>query len=108
MMQSGTATVCNSYLTLKVETLNTYNYNNIFGCACVSAVLIIAIVVLLLYLFVTFRGGADYHFPEFSRNTFYLVYILYSCAIVLVIPGVGYYLTLIIEKGACLGTYKIE
>lgn len=57
MMDTGTATICNSYLTFKVETLNTYVHNNVFYCACVSDVLTIVIGGLLLRLVVTFQGG---------------------------------------------------
>lgn len=108
MMETGTASLCNTYLTFKVETLNTYVHNNVFCCACVSDGLVIVVVGILVRMVVTFRGGEEEYFLEFSRNSFYLLYILYSCAIILVIPGGGYFLTLTIEKSKCLSTIKTE
>lgn len=101
------ASLCNSYQTTKFEANNTYIYSISFVASLLSNATTLALFLFLLAEVVKHTksilpAASPYNYFTFAKLSG--LYILTSLASLFLSVCLGYYLSLAVEKGACLGS----
>ena len=107
MMNSTSSTyICSAYLTLKLQTNISYNFNAIFFSGCTSALIQLITLAHLAYLTIKFANSNDKYFQELSQSMFARLYIGYSLGLLGLCISVGFYGCYIVEYGwRCLNLF---
>lgn len=106
-MTDSLALSCSNYLALKTESIRSLLYSTAFVGSSAAVLLLGIATILSALLCVSNRGETHEEFPQFTFAKLCALYILLSLAAMALVPGVGYHLTFIVEKGAkCTGTFE--
>ena len=100
---------CSNYLALKIEWNRSLLYSTAFVGYSAALLFLGAAAALSALLCWANRSETREEFPEFTFAKLCALYLLLSLATMGLVPGVGFHLTFMIEKGAnCTGKYYVN
>jgi hypothetical protein len=108
-MSDSFALSCSNYLALKTERNRSLLYSAAFVGSSAAALFVGSAAALSVLLCVNNRGETHEDFPQFTFAKLCTLYLLLSLAASALVPGVGYHLTFVVEKGAkCTGAFEVN
>ena len=108
-MTDSFALSCSNYLALKTEWNRSLLYSTAFVGYSAAALFLGSATALSALLCWANRGETREEFSEFTFPKLCALYLLLSLAAMGLVPGVGFHLTFMVEKGAkCTGKYSVN
>lgn len=110
-LTTSSASLCNSYLTNKFEASNVEIYSLSFVSSILSNVSALALFVLLLVEVVRHSKStrqSESPYNDFTFSKLAALYLLTSLTSLFLEVSLGYFLSLAVEKGACLGSVSSD